>query len=1015
MKKIICILLSTILTIQICLVSTTANQDELQFSPTNPEYISYCNSTSVYNYSQHSNDDNYNGIIPNEYIIPFIDTTEDQDNLIAMNSLPSSYNSTDNKQYVSPVKNQISLSTCWAFCATACLENNLLKTTSSSNNNEYDFSENHARYATSNTNANAYGFNRTPDDGGNFDYMRTYWLRDKVNGPVNESDDPYDNLPFSNGGSRTVEETENFPKSNVYVKDTIELANLPLAATESQIANHIVDIKNLVYDCGAVYISTRIDINNLNYNTMAYYNSEREATNHAVCIVGWDDNYAISNFKSGQQPSVPGAFIVKNSWGNWGSKGGYYYMSYQCANNFPNVSTVSNVSTRDFYDNIYEYDELGRGNSAGYGKNHTIVGANVFEKNTNTSEAVSAVSTYISAPDTFIKVFICDGDDFSNLEEVSIIGRGAKHNSGYLISNAGSITLELSDKFLINQDKYIVAIEVINENYATPLVIEKSNSNYQYKAHTGESYLASSISSMKSSPSPITDGGNNICIKAYTKNVSNEWNFSNEEFNGYQGITNGTNINGLTFNGEQDLALRLELTQKNINGLSYNRALIMQGGNNLGKNSNDGTVEVKVRGLTEVYIAAKANSDSNVNGAAMHVYTSDSTEIPPEQSDNSYSSGADVKKFIYQNSGADTLRIAPGVSDMKVFAIYVRPIEQIDSTNVNQYWDLQKNTNVYDGLDILSGATFEDYFNKNSYGVIYSEFMSIKGRGDNSKYGIKLYSPANTDIYISARASGTDNMESRKLCLVNEYGYIIGCSGDEYNPDLSTNTLTYRFSYTRDDYCGEDLYIRSLESGIHVYDIKIKTRSENSDTINTEIDFDNTFFDTYIGTVSETINFNNVFKISPNCSIMNRVKTYNGKTYNRCLSLIGQGSSTSKNLKINVPGSVTITVVAANSGANTEIRELALFDENGYIVGRVNINNQLNTYVFNYTGGENMLYLRSKEYGMYLYEVTVVTTSNNNDDDNDINLNYELYNTNTDEKNVTPLSIPDTLESGSAI
>ena len=46
----------------------------------------------------------------------------------------------------------------------------------------------------------------------------------------------------------------------------------------------------------------------------------RDNLNHAVVIVGWDDNYDKSNFL--QKPKNNGAFLVRNSWGT--NDHGYY-------------------------------------------------------------------------------------------------------------------------------------------------------------------------------------------------------------------------------------------------------------------------------------------------------------------------------------------------------------------------------------------------------------------------------------------------------------------------------------------------------------------------------------------------------------------------------------------------------------------------------------------------------------------------------------------------------------------
>lgn len=221
-----------------------------------------------------------------------------------LDSLPCSYSSKD-LGLTSDVKSQI-YETCWAYSATACLETLMMK---KGDKNLLKSADDHLHlsplHMVFTTNCFSGTTESTP-----LGYFSS-WL-----GPKAEKDFPEKDL-YRCTDHETFSELDAKAKTIVNVNSWMSLKGSDRDA-----------IKKAIYQYGAASASFYYS-KAFRSDDHSYFCNTKKGGNHAVCVVGWNDCYSVSNFKTGNQPKNPGAWLCKNSWGSSGSGDGYLWISYE--------------------------------------------------------------------------------------------------------------------------------------------------------------------------------------------------------------------------------------------------------------------------------------------------------------------------------------------------------------------------------------------------------------------------------------------------------------------------------------------------------------------------------------------------------------------------------------------------------------------------------------------------------------------------------------------------------------
>lgn len=358
------------------------------------------------------------------------------------NNLPSKYSSKA-EGFCSPVKNQIG-GTCWAHSSMAAFESKLLK--------EGLYSTDYSPYELVNW--------AKPDENGNGWYEHS--------GGGNFSVVPMGYLASWEGPIGT-----NGEKSNVGATSIIYL-------THDEGAESPELIKSMIMRNGAVVtnICTSKDVANSSVKSeiVNYYTPKSlttKLTNHSITVVGWDDNYSKENFK--YTPKNDGAWFCKNSWGNYNSLNGYFWVSYEDRLIFSrdysspaySIMEVQKITNKDYiYQNEkygtsewFTYSSKGLNNGINYPESKKVTYMNVFDFSKHGNKLDKIVFSTKSKNAKYICYYIPldkKGIPIKNKDKWIKLGDGNVDYKGYICCDFKDLVVE--------NKKAAIGVEINTEN-----------------------------------------------------------------------------------------------------------------------------------------------------------------------------------------------------------------------------------------------------------------------------------------------------------------------------------------------------------------------------------------------------------------------------------------------------------------------------------------------------------------------------------------------------------------------
>ncbi len=444
---------------------------------------------------------------------------------LSVYAAPAKYSAVE-QGYITSVKNQGNWGICWAFSSTAISEASLIKEFPDKfNSGNTDLSENLLAYMLSHPSLygklNPSGDYATYTASSATDYLTlggNVWaaglgLMNGI-GPYNENSD----YPYSEDNTPSIV-NKNFTESEYY-----EVRNSSVAKITGVFQAHINnnsdndEFKQLIMDYGAASLSYNENYTDNKFGedgSSYYYNPNENTSNHAVTVVGWDDSIPASAFKT--TPAGDGAWLIKNSWGEYSRDNGYFWLSYY-DKSISGVGIAYDFTVDgadDYFDTRYSYDGGNSLASFGYSR-PDIYGANVFTADEDSY--VTGAAAYTSAGNN-IELSV-----YTSLKDASDPTSGTKSAVATMsnVKYEGYYSLKFDAPVKVKKGETFAIVAKITKDSGTVRIYSEygysmNGLTYSLKANKGESFYTYN-------PSygwfDCTDSGkNNLMIKAYAVNA----------------------------------------------------------------------------------------------------------------------------------------------------------------------------------------------------------------------------------------------------------------------------------------------------------------------------------------------------------------------------------------------------------------------------------------------------------------------------------------------------------------